>query len=184
MLLDVDILEARKTISDHYGVYHSYQSDDQIRSFLMFCCTSRAEALRLGEEVAKVLKVPFKDRLPVLTPREKAEEEKIETDKVANSSPALYGTYEVRHGRAGRSGTAASSSGGSGAGSGKKTKGVGSKVRELIAQGLADDEIVNQCIPLYTEAGKTETVARNLLKPYVKEIRGLESKKKTSGMVE
>lgn len=177
MLLDVDVLEARKTISDHYGVYHSYQaSENQYRSFLMFSCSLRREALHFGEELAKILKVPFRDRLPAISEREQQEEDRREAEKVTvpPTDPDEFALYIIRHGTVGPVTTSASKP----AAAGKKVMGVGSRIRELLAQGLNDSDIVEQCIPMYTSAGKTETVARNLLKPYVAEIRKLEAKKK------
>lgn len=179
MLLDVDALEARKTISDQYGVYHAYQTGDQVRSFLMFCCSTRKEALRLGEAVAKVLGVPFRDRLPALTKQEQEAEDRSESEgmKPPATDPSAFANYQVRVGKLGVSAPVASSGGSTGSGK-QKVMGVGARIRELLAQGLSDSDIVNQCIPMYTAAGKTETVARNLLKPYVAEIRKLEVKKK------
>lgn len=178
MLLDVDVVEARKTISDHYGIYHAYQANDQVRSFLMFSCTTRKEALRFGEEVAKVLKVSFRDRLPILTPKEQEKEDRQEAEGVKPSptNPSAFANYQIRTGNLGVSPAASASS--SSSGGKQKVMGVGARVRELLAQGLNDSDIVNQCVPMYISAGKTETVARNLLKPYVAEIRKLEAKKK------
>ncbi len=173
MLLDVDALEARKTISDQYGIYHAYQSDDQVRSFLMFCCSTRKDAIRFGEAVAKALGVRLINKLPALSPREQEEEDRREqagADTSANSDPSLYATYQIRHGSLG----ASRPTGEAGApGTGKKrVMGVANRIKALIGEGKTDAEIIEACVPMYTEAGKTETYAKEFLKMYVKDIRG------------
>lgn len=172
MLLDVDALEARKTISDQYGIYHAYQSDDQVRSFLMFACSSRKDAIKYGEAVAKALGVKFINKLPALSPREQEEEDRREsgtTTPPKNSDPSLYGTCEIRHGSLG----ATHPTGQPGAaGTGKKrVMGVAARIKALIAEGKKDDEIIAACVPMYTEAGKTEAYAKDFLKMYIKDIR-------------
>ena len=168
MLLDVDVLEAKKTVSDQYGVYHSYQADDQVRSFLMFCCSTRKDAVRFGEGVAKVLGVRFVDKLPALTPKEQEEEDRQE-QPAANSDPSLYATCQVRHGSLGVSHASTPVAGGTGGK--KRVMGVANRIKALIGEGKTDAEIIEACVPMYTEAGKTEAYARDFLKMYIKDIR-------------
>jgi len=173
MLLDVDALEARKTISDQYGIYHAYQSDDQVRSFLMFTCSSRRDAIKYGEAVAKVLGVKFINKLPALSPKEQEDEDRRSagiTTPPPNSDSSLYRTCQIRHGSLG----ASHPTGEPGApGTGKRrVMGVANRIEALIAEGKKDDEIIAACIPMYTDAGKSEAYAKNFLKMYVKDIRG------------
>jgi len=174
MLLDVDALEARKTISDQYGIYHAHQSDDQVRSFLMFVCSSRKDAIKFGEAVAKALGVKFINKLPALSPREQEEEDHREqgiTTPPPSFDPSLYSTYQIRRGTLGVS-RPASSEGGSSGGGKKRVMGVANRIKALIGEGKTDAEIITECIPMYTSAGKSEAYAKDFLKMYVKDIRG------------
>lgn len=149
MLQGVDVIEARMTRADEYGVYRQYRVEaDNVQSFLLIACTAKSEALTFGSGIASVLGVPFRNTIPSSVP---------ETREVVKD---------------GLGSTAVST------GPKSKVMGIGAQIRSFLAQGLIDSDIVEKLIPMYTAAGKTETVARNLLKPYVAEIRKLEAKKR------
>jgi hypothetical protein len=153
MLLGVDMIEARMTLSDEYGVYRQYRVQaDNIQSFLLISCTIKSEALTFGSGIAGVLGVPFRNAIPIATPETR--------------TPVKDGLG------------AAATAGSASTGPKQKIMGIGAQIRSFLAQGLMDSDIVEKLVPMYVSAGKTETVARNLLKPYVAEIRKLEAKKR------
>jgi len=153
MLQGVDVIEARMTGADEYGVYRQYRVEaDNVQVFLLIACTAKSEALTFGSGIASVLGVPFRNTIPSSVP------ETREVVKDGLGSTAKVGSVST--------------------GPKNKVMGIGAQIRSFLAQGLIDSDIVEKLIPMYTAAGKTETIARNLLKPYVAEIRKLEAKKR------
>lgn len=153
MLLGADVILSRMTKADEYGIYRQYRIEaENVQLFLLFACTTKTEALTIAAGVAGVLGIPFRNEISSSVPDTKTP---LRDGLGAGLTQTVSGAPK------------------------QKVSGVGAQIRMCLAQGLIDSDIVEKLIPMYTTAGKTETVARNLLKPYVAELRKLEAKKRS-----
>lgn len=153
MILDVDTIQAKMNCVDEYSIYRDYRVEaGNHQSFFLFSFTTKSEALTFGSGIAGVLGIPFQNLIPSSVPETHVSVKDglgaPATAKSASTSPK------------------------------QKVMGIGAQIRSFLAQGLIDSDIVDKLVPVYVAAGKTETVAKNLLKPYVAEIRKLEAKKR------
>ena len=175
MKLGLKKIVGKMTDGDEYGVYRQNEEGHQ---YLMFSTSTYREAIKYGPKVAKVLGVGFLDHLPVPENPEAEEDENVcftpatgqeikdaydcnldedypsvissRTKALENYDPSNKQSIRPKPGR---------------------VSGVAKKVKPMIADGKTDEEIFDFMLGFYIAAGRTTKEAKELLMPYLKDIR-------------
>jgi len=180
MKLGLKKIVGKLTVGDEYGIYRENEEGHQ---YLMFSTSTYREAIKYGPKIAKLLGVKFLDYLPVPEHPEAEEDEETSTkntadDKIIGIDMAegedivkkpdqTTGWFNTIHPptpydpsnkqsirpKCGR------------------VSGVAKKVKPMIADGKTDEEIFDFMLGFYIAAGRTTQEARELLMPYLKDIR-------------
>jgi len=132
-----------KTEGDEYGIYRKTESN---YGFLLLSFSDAIEALKIGSQLADLLGLPFNSRLSEM------DENEAKQSSVAISKQVQYNVVEgkpkVR----------------------KQVRGISLLCKQLYEQGKSTEEIIEELLPRYLEAGRTEKDGRYNIKWYLKQV--------------
>lgn len=165
MKLGLKKIVGKMSVGDEYGIY---RENDEGHQYLMFSTSTYREAIQYGPKIAKLLGVKFMDFLPVPEHPEAEEDGEVgepgclELDaaltSLASSKTKAYENYDPSNQQSIRPKCG-------------RVSGVAKKVKPMIADGKTDEEIFDFMLGFYIAAGRTTKEARELLIPYLKDIR-------------
>ena len=176
MKLGLKKIVGKLTFGDEYGIYRQNEEGHQ---YLMFSTSTYREAIKYGPKIAKLLGVKFMDFLPVPEHPEAEEDEnikpcipwppedphfigmvrqKLPEGKGKSTFSEIATPYDPSNKQSIRPKCG-------------RVSGVTKKVKPMIADGKTDEEIFEDMLGLYIAAGRTKQEARELLMPYLKDIR-------------
>ncbi len=175
MVVGIKKIVGRITMGDEYGVYR--QTEDGYE-YLLFITTTYNDLLRRGKDLAKYFGVKFENK--ALSPEDPEAEEKKEQEgglkiksvpvpaqpelmnalntllpENKNQDPWIQPMLDHQDQKS----------------KPRRVSGVAKKVKPLIAEGKTDEEIFQIMLPDYQNVGRSEKQARELLLPYLKDIR-------------
>lgn len=143
MVHGVDSIVVKVTQGDEFGIYRECcQAANNIQTFLLFVATKRDEAIRIGGQLADLLRARFRNELPKV---EKKGDDAEEPESTPETPPA--------------------------AGKPRRVSGIGPKIQFLIRDGAKDEQIEAELLDLYLAKGHTAESGLALLRPYIREIR-------------
>ena len=145
MLRGVNAIQVFCTQGYEWGVYRVAELK---RTFLLFSFNDREEALKCGTALAKLLGVPFKNS---------GGGQMLEEDAGAEVYAEQIDKYiEKKHSERPKV---------------RRVTGILERIGQLKDAGKDDEEIVEALVPLYVEAGRSESYARSTVRWYLREDR-------------
>lgn len=158
MILGIKKIVGKMTRADEYGIYRQTEEGYQ---YLLFPCSTYKDAIKYGKLTAQILSVDFQNMLP--SPEDPDKEEEEDQKKRGSSNlKGLNKTINIMVGGIANKPVKAKP---------RRVSGVAKTVKPLIVEGKTDEQIFQIMLPKYLEANRTEKEARELLLPYLKDIR-------------
>lgn len=168
MVVGIKKIIGKMTMGDEYGLYRRTEEGSQ---YLLFVVTTYRDLVKHGRFLAKYFGVMFENYVPEPEQPEPEDGEEIKInpspelmnaldallpeDKLTEIDPWVQPMLDHQNQK----------------NKPRRVSGVARKVKPLIVEGKTDEEIFQFMLPDYAAVGRTEKEARELLLPYLKDIR-------------